>query len=91
MAVVNLAPKSCEACGLQADETFTRVRTTNGGLVLCRQCLDDINRKNPETALWKRLAVLLDKTWTERKCSSEESREISALWQQLGGRQGENT
>ncbi len=40
----------CEACGT-TDHTGTieyiRVRTTNGGLHLCRQCLDDINRKNP--------------------------------------------
>ncbi len=36
----------CDACGLVGGELI-RVRTTNGGLCLCRQCLDDINRKNP--------------------------------------------
>lgn len=38
----------CEACGFTgAGFSPIRVRTTNGGLDLCRQCLDDINRKNP--------------------------------------------
>lgn len=39
----------CEACGLISDTAeYIRVRTTNGGLFLCRQCLSDINRKNPQ-------------------------------------------
>lgn len=38
----------CEACGLQAIETYIQVRTTNGSLLLCQQCLGDLNRKNPE-------------------------------------------
>lgn len=37
----------CEACGSLGGE-YVRVRTTNGGLNLCRQCLDEINAKNPE-------------------------------------------
>ncbi len=40
--------KKCDACGLISDVApMIYVRTTNGGLSLCRQCLDDINRKNP--------------------------------------------
>jgi hypothetical protein len=38
-------PMKCEGCGSAA---VRRVHTTNGGLALCQQCLDDINRKNPE-------------------------------------------
>lgn len=38
----------CEACGVP--EASRHVNTTNGGLFLCQQCLDDINRKNPEVA-----------------------------------------
>lgn len=41
----------CEACGLCGVGVDTiQVRTTNGALSLCRQCLDDINRKNPALA-----------------------------------------
>jgi hypothetical protein len=50
----------------------------------CYQSPSDLER-------WKRLAVLLDKTWTERTCSSEQIREIDALWAQLGGRPPEET
>lgn len=40
----------CDACGLQGQNVeLIYVRTTNGGITLCRQCLDEINRKNPET------------------------------------------
>lgn len=49
----------CEACGT-IDHTgtieYVRVRTTNGGLLLCRLCLDDINRKNPELLAMKAVA-----------------------------------
>ena len=39
----------CEACGLISSATeYITVRTTNGGLILCSQCLNDINRKNPQ-------------------------------------------
>jgi hypothetical protein len=50
----------CEACGLlSAEAEYIRVRTTNGGLVLCRQCLDDVNRKNQEVAALKQEVELL--------------------------------
>lgn len=39
--------RKCEACGTWGQHLMF-VRTTNGALWLCRQCLDDINRKNPE-------------------------------------------
>jgi len=38
----------CEACGLISGAEYTKIRTTNGGLTLCGQCLGDINRKNPQ-------------------------------------------
>lgn len=41
LAVKGLA---CEGCGLPSDK---QVRTTNGGLYLCAQCLGDLNRKSP--------------------------------------------
>jgi hypothetical protein len=49
----------CEACGLiSSTAEFIYVRTINGGLRLCRQCLDVVNGKNPELpALRKRLAA----------------------------------
>lgn len=37
----------CEGCGLNGG-AYTCVHTTNGCLVLCHQCLSDLNRKNPE-------------------------------------------
>ena len=41
----------CEACGLVSrSEDMAKIRTTNGMLRLCCQCLSDINRKNPEVA-----------------------------------------
>ncbi len=47
----------CEGCGFVGDIEYIDVRTTNGMLHLCRQCLDDVNRKNPET---KRLRSALE-------------------------------
>lgn len=42
-------PRACEVCGLiSMTAEYIKVHTTNGSLRLCRQCLDDINRKNPE-------------------------------------------
>lgn len=38
--------KVCEACGSGPVETKL-VRTTNGSLRICEQCLSDINRKSP--------------------------------------------
>lgn len=39
---------TCEACGMKVDgRKWIKVRTTNGALTLCKQCLDDINRKSP--------------------------------------------
>lgn len=39
----------CEACGQRGDDfQVIYISTTNGGLFLCRQCLDDVNRKNPD-------------------------------------------
>jgi hypothetical protein len=43
-----MSDSKCNACGLPESHLFKRVRTTNGGLLLCEQCLADINRKNPE-------------------------------------------
>lgn len=41
--------KKCEACWhISSTAEYIHVRTINGGLQLCRQCLDCINRKNPE-------------------------------------------
>ncbi len=42
----------CEACGLHplTEGKYKQVRTTNGSLFLCEQCLGDINRKNPRVA-----------------------------------------
>lgn len=44
----------CEACGDIGGDKYTHVHTTNGGLELCKQCLDDINRKNPELLALKK-------------------------------------
>jgi hypothetical protein len=49
-AAMKPLPK-CEACGLHGDHVrHVIVRTTNGSVRFCKQCLGDINRKNPETA-----------------------------------------
>jgi hypothetical protein len=46
-----LRERKCEGCGLHGDSVkYIRVHVTNGVLTLCRQCLDDVNRKNPATA-----------------------------------------
>ena len=38
----------CEGCGSRPpNDTFKLVRTLNGCLFLCPQCLGDVNRKNP--------------------------------------------
>lgn len=42
--------RKCEACGTMPAKEYSSIRTTNGVLHLCRQCLDDLNRKNPEIA-----------------------------------------
>lgn len=38
--------KPCDGCGTYG--VHKDIHTTNGALRLCVQCLDDINRKNPE-------------------------------------------
>ncbi len=48
-----MSEKKCEGCGTIGGAEYIKVRTTNGALTLCRQCLDDINRKNPEVAALK--------------------------------------
>lgn len=48
----------CEACGHVGTTDYIRVRTTNGGLLLCVQCLGDINKKNPAL---KRVAALVER------------------------------
>lgn len=41
--------RPCEGCGMLGEKVeYMDVRVTNGVLHLCRQCLDDVNRKNPE-------------------------------------------
>ena len=61
----------CEACGLQGPATHIRVRTTNGGLLLCVQCLGDINRKNP---LVQKLRDLIARLESEAESLHNESR-----------------
>jgi DNA-directed RNA polymerase subunit M/transcription elongation factor TFIIS len=58
-----LRSRKCEGCGTRGDNvTYIKVRVTNGSLMLCQQCLDDVNRKNPElTALRERLAGLAER------------------------------
>lgn len=43
-----LRERKCEGCGLRGDGEYIKIHVTNGVLTLCRQCLDDVNRKNPE-------------------------------------------
>lgn len=39
----------CEGCGaVDWADKFKKIHVTNGALMLCVQCLSDINRKNPE-------------------------------------------
>lgn len=38
----------CDGCGTLGSGPITMVRVTNGALFLCKQCLSDINRKNPQ-------------------------------------------
>lgn len=45
---VRPATRRCEACGLPSQiAEYIHVRVTNGGLFLCRQCLDEVNGKSP--------------------------------------------
>lgn len=37
----------CEACGVIGAAEYVRVELVNGGLCLCRLCLDEFNGKNP--------------------------------------------
>ena len=72
----------CEACGLQGPATHIRVRTTNGGLLLCVQCLGDINRKNP---LVQKLRDLIARLECEagdamRKCAEVDHIDVARLW-----------
>jgi hypothetical protein len=47
----NPPTKKCEACGLiSVTAEYVYVRTVNGGLNLCRWCLDQINAKAPKNA-----------------------------------------
>lgn len=50
----------CEGCGYNGDRK--EVYMTNGVLVLCARCLDDINRKNPVFAIMQKhgLGVVKD-------------------------------
>ena len=39
---------TCDACGFHGPTVrHTYVHTTNGGLTLCKTCLNDVNRKSP--------------------------------------------
>lgn len=38
----------CEGCHTWGKVEIIKIHVTNGVLALCRQCLDDVNRKNPE-------------------------------------------
>ena len=41
----------CEGCG--ANSNRKKVLVTNGALILCDQCLADLDRKNPQVKLLK--------------------------------------
>lgn len=51
-----LSMRKCDGCGVAATRS---VRVTNGVLFLCQQCLDDVNRKNPDLAKAKEEVALL--------------------------------
>lgn len=47
--------KKCEACGYQSETAkYISINTTNGHLLLCRLCLNDMNAKNPQVLEWER-------------------------------------
>ena len=51
----------CEGCGLTTirEDEYTRIHVLNGVLCLCKQCLFDVNRKNPELIALKQHADAL--------------------------------
>lgn len=65
----------CEACGLQGTAEYIRVRTTNGGLLLCTRCLRDINRKNP---IVRKITELAEELMKDSFCATVDRRLIAA-------------
>lgn len=70
----------CEGCGVHGNVELTRINVTNGVLTLCRTCLDDVNRKNPELARLKLLLIRKSEAlalfgsyamWSPAKCGAD--------------------
>lgn len=72
----------CEACGMIDGKERIKVRTTNGALVLCRQCLDDINRKNPELPALKAALqdAITNTTRAQCRCVEMDGAGNSYVW-----------
>lgn len=87
----------CEACHTMCIGDLngaTRVRTTNGGLLLCPQCLSDINRKNPETAILReqlnKVLALTEECSQRRDAELEDAHAEAAKWKAEGDMYGWN-
>ena len=70
----------CEACGkmvMGEKIELVYVRTTNGGLSLCQQCLEDINQKNPV------FEIMRKRLWFPRFCGTEKGKQrwVAFSWQ----------
>lgn len=51
-----MSEPKCEGCGIWG-VAFAKINVTNGVLTLCRTCLDDVNRKNPEVRALREAAA----------------------------------
>ncbi len=52
----------CAGCGC-VDLEMSKIHVTNGALTLCKQCLSDINRKNPATDRLRKMGLKLLSDW----------------------------
>jgi ribosome-binding protein aMBF1 (putative translation factor) len=67
-----MSEAKCEGCGAR-DGNFKKINVTNGVLNLCRQCLDDVNRKNPELI---EIRAALAKWWIRRERLSSDCKAL---------------
>ena len=65
-------PAKCEACGL-VSSSYVGIHVANGRLNLCRQCLSEINAKNPE------LKTLRNQLQAEKQAHEATIRKVAPL------------
>ena len=81
----NEEPRQCEACGTIGRGQLARIRTTNGSLFLCEQCLSDINRNvySRDAAIADAMEYKLDQLTAELERLREVNEKLLAACQML--------